>query len=181
MTLWEAVVTGFGGGFVPLKGSERVGEIRVGDEDLGFEVGMGNEPSEVEKEKRRREVGKWRISRCWQVLSALGPRAWSTPGTTETERQFAARRFTSLSPGEQRIVLLMRALVSRPPLVLLDKVWSGMDEGMISAVRRYLTEGGGVGEGQAVVVITHWDEEVPWVGEEVRRFRIWEGSGGVVG
>lgn len=32
-----------------------------------------------------------------------------------------------------------------------------------------------------MVVITHWDEEVPWVAEEVRRFRIWEGGGGVVG
>ena len=166
---------------MPLKGSERVGEIYVGDEELGFEVGMVNEPSEVEKEKRRRKVEKWRSDRCWEVLSALGPRAWSTPGTTETEREFAARRFTSVSPGEQRIVLLMRALVSRPPLVLLDEVWSGMDEGMISAVRRYLTEGGGVGEGQAVVVITHWDGEVPWVGEEVRRFRLLEGGGGVVG
>ncbi|EDQ98776.1 uncharacterized protein LACBIDRAFT_296753, partial [Laccaria bicolor S238N-H82] len=174
MTVWEAVVTGFGGGFVPLKGSERVGEIRVADEELGFEL------SDVEKEQRRREVEKWRIARCWDVLSALGPRAWSTSGTPETERQFAARRFTALSPGEQRIVLLMRALVSRPPLVLLDEVWSGMDEGMICAMRRYLTQGGGVGEGQAVVVITHWDEEVPWVGEGVRRFRIWEGVGGVV-
>ena len=66
---------------------------------------------------------------------------------------FAASRFTSLSPGEQRIILLMRALVS-PPLVLLDEGWSGMDEGMISAGWRSLTEGGGVRE-QAVVVITH--------------------------
>ena len=77
--------------------------------------------------------------------------------------------------------MLFRSLVSRPPLVLLDEVWSGMDEGMIGAVRRCLTEGGGVGEGQAVVVITHWEEEVPWVGEEVRRFRLSEGSGGVIG
>ncbi|KIJ90822.1 hypothetical protein K443DRAFT_686475 [Laccaria amethystina LaAM-08-1] len=180
MTVWEAVVTGFGGGFVPLKGSERVGEMRVSDDELGFEFGMGNEPAEQEKEKRRREVEEWRISRCWDVLSALGPRAWSTTGTPEAQKEFASRRFTFLSLGEQRIVLLMRALVSRPPLVLLDEVWSGMDGGMISAVRRYLTEGGGIGEGQAVVVITHWEEEVPWVGEEVRRFRICQGSGGVV-
>ena len=52
--------------------------------------------------------------------------------------------------------------------------WSGMDEGMIRAMRRYLTEGGGVGEGQAVVVGTHW-EQVPWAGEEARRFWICEG------
>ena len=76
------------------------------------------------------------------------------------------------SPGEQRIVLLMRALVSRPPVVLIDEVWSGMGEGMIFALRRNWTEGDGAGEGQAVVVITHWEEDVPWVGEEVRLGRV---------
>ena len=48
--------------------------------------------------------------------------------------------------------------------VLLDQVWSRMDEGMISAVRRYLTKPGGVGEGQAVVVIMR--------GMRARQFRI---------
>ena len=41
MTGWEAVSTGLIGGFVPLKGSEKVGEISLGDHELGFEeVGM---------------------------------------------------------------------------------------------------------------------------------------------
>ena len=41
MTVWEAVSTGLIGGFVPLKGSEKVGEISLGDHELGFEeVGM---------------------------------------------------------------------------------------------------------------------------------------------
>jgi len=53
MTVWEAVSTRLGGGFVPLKGSER-----VGDDELGFEVGMKNEPTEVQKEKRMKEVEK---------------------------------------------------------------------------------------------------------------------------
>ena len=74
--------------------------------------------------------------------------------------------------GEQRIVLLMRAIVSRPPVVLIHEVWVGMDEGMIFCVPRYLTEGDGAGEGQAAVVITHWEEDVPWVGEEVRLGRV---------
>jgi len=109
------------GGFVPLKGSERVGEICVTDDELGFEFGMRNEPTEAEKENRRRQIKEWRISRCWEVLFALGPSAWSIPGMTgtlETGKEFASHRFTSLSPGEQHIVL-MRALVSRPPLVFL--------------------------------------------------------------
>ena len=52
----------------------------------------------------------------------------------------------------------------RASSMLLDQVWSRMDEGMISAVRRYLAEPGGVGEGQAVVVITH--------GLRARQFRV---------
>ena len=69
---------------------------------------------------------------------------------------------------------------SWPPLVLLDEGWSGMDEGMISSGWRCLTEGGGVRE-QTAVVITYWDDKVPWVGEDVGQFRIWMGRRGVVG
>ena len=35
-------------------------------------------------------------------------------------------------------------------------------------------------EVQVAVVITHSDDEVAWVGEEVGRFRVWERGGGVV-
>ena len=36
---------------------------------------------------------------------------------------FAQRTFTELPAGSQSVVLLMRALVGRPQLVLLDEVW----------------------------------------------------------
>ena len=48
-----------------------------------------------------------------------------------------------------------------------------MDEGMFSAMWRCLSEGGGVGG-------TGWDDEVPWVGEDVGLFRIWEGCGALL-
>ena len=116
-----------------------MGEIRVGVE---LEVEIGDEPTEVERE-RRREVQKWQIARCWEVLSSVDPGAWFTLGTRETEEKSAAPRFTSLSPGKRCIVLRGRALVSRPPVVLLGERWIGMDECMISTVWRCLTEGGG--------------------------------------
>ena len=45
------------------------------EDELGFEVEMGNESTEVEREKemRRREVQKWQIGPCWEVLFPLGP------------------------------------------------------------------------------------------------------------
>ena len=100
-----------------------MGEIPVGDDELGFEVGMGDKSTEVEREKRRRGVEKWQIVRCWEVLFSLDPGAWSTPRTRETGEEFAAHRFIPLSPGEQCTVLLMRAWVS--PLVFSTKYGAG--------------------------------------------------------
>jgi ABC-type molybdenum transport system ATPase subunit/photorepair protein PhrA len=108
------------------------------------------------------------------VLAALGPRAWRAQSThahadtdaaadsgRDVDEVFAQRKFMDLPVGEQRVVLLMRALVGRHPLVLLDEVWSGMDAGMVQAAHTYLRSGG-VGADQAVVVVTHLAEEVPW-------------------
>jgi ABC-type molybdenum transport system ATPase subunit/photorepair protein PhrA len=95
----------------------------------------------------------------------------------ESVEAFARRPFAALPAGVQSIVLLMRALVGRPPLVLLDEVWAGMDDGMILAARAYL-RGDGVGDEQAVVVVSHWEDEVPWSVEDgVKKFRLEGGAG----
>jgi hypothetical protein len=194
MNIWEAVGTGFNGGFVPRNRGATTkssfGWVDVDDDELGS--GWYN-LSDDEKEARRKEIRKWRVGRCWEVLDALGPASWNTSAPflyflksipNQLRREpfpksvaFASIAFSSISPGEQRLVLLMRALVGRPPLVLLDEAWSGMDEGMIAAARRYLRgdliDGtAGIEVDQAVVVITHWEDEVPWVGEEVKKFRL---------
>ena len=222
MSVWEAVSTGFDGGFVPrtkgagalktplgtstssssVQGWEETGSKATGgvgwvdvDDD---ELGLGWDAIEEEKARKRVEVREWRVRRIWEVLEALGPAAWSqasfvsshssSPHSSESlpqpsspsalTKSFAETPFSSLPPGSQRLVLLARALVGRPPVVLLDEVWSGMDADQMRAARRYLRGESqnelkkGVGEDQAVVVITHWEEEVPWNGEEVRRFRL---------
>ncbi|KAJ2918297.1 hypothetical protein MD484_g2088, partial [Candolleomyces efflorescens] len=183
MTVWDAVQTGFGGGFVPAK--EGVGKIHVDSW----------ESSDVEK------LREWRTSRCWDVLEALGPLAWDLPTTNEpptsssgdpignctpnaVTRDFASRLFPSLSQGEQRLVLLMRALVGRPPLVILDEVWAGMDERMIEAVKRYFNSPSpseAFTHDQAVVVVTHWEDEVPWTKQQgLKVFKLEKGSGSVL-
>ena len=73
-----------------------MGEISVDDDELGFQLGMANGPTKAEKEKRKKNVEEWRIARCCDVLSSMGPRAWSTTRISETGNEFVARRFTSL-------------------------------------------------------------------------------------
>ncbi|GAA5994845.1 uncharacterized protein JCM10292_004385 [Rhodotorula paludigena] len=72
---------------------------------------------------------------------------------------FLARPFADLTAGEQSLVLLLRALVKRPPLLVLDEPFSGMDKGTIEKVHRLLDEG--LDEKQALVLITHFEEEQP--------------------
>lgn len=173
-TVWEVIGTGFDGGFVP-GGKNGIG--------IGLE---GNLPD---------DVVRWRVNRVREVLSGCGPSSWTLCSSryptlrqdttsmaggqllSKLDEEFSNRNFVDLSAGEQSVVLLMRALVGRPQLVLLDEVWSGMDDSMVRAARRYLREGG-VGPDQAVVVISHWEEEVPWdVQEGLRKFKLEEGRG----
>ena len=165
MSVWDVVGTGFNGEFVPR------GKMRVG---LSFNTAQELEPGGVQE--------RWRVKRVWEVLEGLGPRAWKgrVPDGTlcaPEDVAFAKRHFVDLSPGEQGIVLLMRALVGRPPIVLLDEVWSGMDERMVKAVWRYLADGrGGLLPTQACVVISHWEDEVPWTkADGVRRMLLKDG------
>ncbi|GAA5857162.1 hypothetical protein JCM8547_009345 [Rhodosporidiobolus lusitaniae] len=72
---------------------------------------------------------------------------------------FLSRLFASLTPGEQSLILLLRALVKRPPLLVLDEPFSGMDKVTVEKVRRFLDTK--LGEEQAVILITHFEEEVP--------------------
>ncbi|GAA6035167.1 hypothetical protein JCM8097_006399 [Rhodosporidiobolus ruineniae] len=72
---------------------------------------------------------------------------------------FLSRPFADLTPGEQSLILLLRALVKRPPLLVLDEPFSGMDKDTIERVRRFIDTK--LGEEQAVVMISHFEEEIP--------------------
>jgi iron complex transport system ATP-binding protein len=74
--------------------------------------------------------------------------------------RLAGRAFGSLSSGERQRVLLARALVTDPAVVLLDEPSSGLDPGGREDLLDALASIGGPG-GPAVVVVTHHLEEVP--------------------
>ena len=71
--------------------------------------------------------------------------------------------FGGVSLSTQRLALFMRAVVKKPDLVVLDEAFSGMDEGLRDKCLKYLEEGGGLNERQALVVVSHIEEEVPSV------------------
>ncbi|KDN47894.1 hypothetical protein RSAG8_03314, partial [Rhizoctonia solani AG-8 WAC10335] len=83
------------------------------------------------------------------------------------------KEFALLGAGEQALVLLMRALVSKAPLLILDEPFAGMDDAVVTRAKRYLLEG--LAPHQAVILVTHWDEEVPWPATVVRQLQLKNG------
>lgn len=67
--------------------------------------------------------------------------------------------FTSLSSGTQRLVLLLRALVKAPPVLLLDEPFQGLDAEDIIQAKRLLN--GVLGEQDTLVFISHYRQESP--------------------
>ena len=71
----------------------------------------------------------------------------------------AARQFLTLSYGQRRLTLLARALASRPKLLLLDELPSGLDESHRSRAMKWLESTGR--SHLPWVLATHRNEDVP--------------------
>ncbi|MDY0219591.1 MAG: ATP-binding cassette domain-containing protein [Desulfobacterium sp.] len=81
-------------------------------------------------------------------LETLGIRAW------------AGRKFGSLSTGQQRLVLLARALVKTPDILIMDELCAGLDrENRRQICNRIETLGHD--KQRSMIYITHHDDEIP--------------------
>jgi len=114
MSVWEVVATGFDGGFISL-GPKKVGN------------GLGEEEQQKRVERVDEILRKW-----WEVQ----------PHHSEDLDTYGKRTFADLPVGEQSLVIVLRALVGKPKLVLLDEAWSGMDADTVKAVHAFLRSSG---------------------------------------
>ena len=73
----------------------------------------------------------------------------------------ADRQFATLSEGEKKRVLIARALMARPDLLLLDEPGTGLDLGARESLISSLAGMAGDRRGFTVILVTHHVEEIP--------------------
>lgn len=102
----------------------------------GFFDGLADQPTTLEQAARVREL-----------FDALGA------------GHLIGRAFRQLSTGEQRLVLFVRALVKRPPLLILDEPFQGMDAALVARCRAWLARE--LAPEQTLLFVTHDPAERP--------------------
>lgn len=70
----------------------------------------------------------------------------------------AERDITTLSTGQARRVLIARALVANPAMLVLDEPCTGLDPAGMFSVRRTMREAARTG--RAIMLVTHYPEDI---------------------
>ena len=72
----------------------------------------------------------------------------------------AKRSFAHFTPPQQALLLFLRAVASRPKLLILDEPSQGIDEAIWERCKEFLRKEGKENPEQAIIVVSHYDDEV---------------------
>jgi ABC-type molybdenum transport system ATPase subunit/photorepair protein PhrA len=136
---------------------------------------------------KAKEDRSFRLLKPFEDLLVTSVRQRSTGGLAAVQQQpdqllrdIYDSDFAHFTPNQQALILFLRAIVSRPKLLALDEASQGMDEQTWARCRKLLEqewedierEGGE----QAVICVSHWEEEVPWDKESGDVLRLHDGK-----
>jgi molybdate transport system ATP-binding protein len=85
-------------------------------------------------------------------------------------KQLLALSFKALSAGEQRLVLLARAFIKYPPVLILDEPLQGLDLQWRTVLKKKIAS---FSENRTILYVTHDEEEIPagvWQRLELKSF-----------
>ena len=82
--------------------------------------------------------------------------------------QHKKRRFTELSFGEQRLLLLARAMVKHPNLLILDEPCQGLDDLNRAMVLKLIDHIGSNGNTQILYVTHHPEDHIPCINRSLK-------------
>ena len=80
----------------------------------------------------------------------------------------ARKKFKEISAGTQRLILLVRALVKNPPLLILDEPCQGLDAEQKAHFKRVI-ETLFADSASTLIYVTHYAEEIPSCVSQVLR------------
>lgn len=132
----------------------------------------------------RRDLSPERRARVADLLDFFAPHLGSSgagagEGKKESVEETGKRLFAHFTPPQQALLLFLRAVVARPPLLILDEPSQGMDEVIWDRCRQFLSREWEACPHQAVIVVSHYEDEVPWAPSRGKLFKLEDGIGAV--
>jgi molybdate transport system ATP-binding protein len=70
------------------------------------------------------------------------------------------RSFHTLSTGEQKMILIARAFVKNPPLLILDEPCQGLDQEQVQIVKDVINQMAATSD-MTLIFVSHYSEDVP--------------------